>query len=73
MEVLLFDAGTKAAKEWFLSRYTYQTFKAEYYAFYPLLGIAYLFLEILPTILYKESVFSFSPKRVLKEMEALLS
>ena len=73
MEVLLFDAGTDAAKEWFLGRYTYQTFKAEYYAFYPLLGIAYLFLEILPTFLYKESVFSFSPKRVLKEMEKILS
>ena len=72
MEVLLFDAGTEAAKEWFLSRYTYKTFKAEYYAFYPMLGIAYLFLEILPTLLYKESIFSFSPKRVLKERETLL-
>lgn len=72
MEVLLYDAGAQSAKEWFLTRYKYKTFKAEYYAFYPMLGFIYFILEILPNILSRESVIDFSPSRVLKEMKELL-
>jgi len=72
MEVLLYDAGAKSAKEWFMRRYKFKTFKAEYYAFYPLLGFVYILLEVLPNILKRESVIDFSPSRVLKEMEELL-
>ena len=73
MEVLLYDSGAKSAKQWFIERYTFKEFKAEYYAFYPLLGFIYLLLEILPNLLIRESVIDFSPSRVLKEMEALLT
>ncbi len=73
MEVLLFDAGTETAKEWFVSRYTFQTFKIEFYAFYPLIGCMYLFLELVPNLFSRESIIDFSPDRVLKEMERLLS
>lgn len=73
IEVLLFDAGTVAAKEWFIDRYTFKTFKAEYYTFYPMLGFIYLLLEIIPNILSKHSIMNFSPARVLKEMEELLA
>ena len=73
MEVLLYDSGAISAKEWFLSRYTFKTFKAEYYAFYPMLGFVYVLLEIVPSLVSRESVIKFSPKRVLKEMKALLS
>ena len=72
MEVLLYDAGASSAKEWFVNRYTFKTFKAEYYAFYPLLGFIYVLLEIIPNLLSRESVIDFSPKRVLREMEELL-
>lgn len=72
MEVLLFDAGAKSAKEWFLSRYKFKEFKAEFYAFYPMIGFIYLLLEIIPNVLSRESVIDFSPSRVLKEMEELL-
>lgn len=72
MEVLLYDAGVKSAKDWFLSRYKFKDFKAEYYAFYPMIGFIYLLLEILPSLLSRESVIDFSPSRVLKEMEELL-
>lgn len=72
MEVLLFDAGAKSAKEWFSSRYKFKEFKAEFYAFYPMIGFIYLLLEIIPSILSRESVIDFSPTRVLKEMEELL-
>lgn len=72
MEVLLFDAGAQSAKEWFLTRYKFETFKVEFYAFYPMLGFIYIILEILPNLLSRESVIDFSPSRVLKEMEELL-
>ena len=72
MEVLLYDAGASSAKEWFLSRYKFKAFKAEYYAFYPMIGFIYLLLEIIPSVLSRESVIDFSPSRVLKEMEELL-
>lgn len=72
MEVLLFDAGAEGAKEWFISRYTFKTFKAEFYTFYPVLGFIYVLLEMIPGIFSKESLINFSPSRVLKEMESLL-
>jgi len=72
MEVLLYDAGAKSAKEWFLNHYTFKEFKAEFYAFYPLIGFTYILLEIIPNILSRESVIDFSPSRVLKEMKVLL-
>jgi len=72
MEVLLYDSGAVSAQEWFLSRYTFKTFKAEYYAFYPMIGFVYFLLEIVPSLLSRESIIDFSPRRVLKEMENLL-
>jgi len=73
MEVLLFDAGVKGAKEWFQTRYKFKSFKAEFYAFYPMIGFIYFILEILPNLFKRDSVVDFSPTRVLKEMEKLLS
>jgi len=72
MEVLLYDSGAKGAKEWFISRYKFKAFKAEFYAFYPMLGFIYLLLEIVPNALSRDSVIDFSPSRVLKEMETIL-
>jgi hypothetical protein len=72
MEVLLFYNGLKSAQEWFKERYTFKSFKNEYYAFYPMLFIAYLFLEWIPSLLYRESFLKFSPSKVLEVMEEIL-
>jgi hypothetical protein len=72
MEVLLCFNGSQSAKEWFMTRYTFKTFKMEYRAFYPLMGLLYVMLEVLPHLLSKERVARFSPSEVLKEMENLL-
>lgn len=72
MEVLLFYNGSVSAKEWFLARYTFKTFKMEYYAFYPLMGLLYVILEFIPHLFLKEKLVKFTPSKVLKEMETLL-
>ena len=72
MEVLLFYNHVKSAKEWFIARYTFKTFKNEYYAFYPMLVIAYVFLELIPSIFYRESFLKFHPSKILKVMEEIL-
>ena len=72
MEVLLFYNGSQSAKEWFVSRYNFKTFKIEYFAFYPLMGMLYILLEFIPYLFSKEKLVKFTPSKVLKEMEALL-
>ncbi len=72
MEVLLFYNGSQSAKEWFVARYDFKTFKIEYFAFYPLMGMLYVLLEFIPYLFTKERLVKFTPSKVLKEMEALL-
>lgn len=72
MEVLLFYNGSKSAEEWFIARYKFKTFKMEYYAFYPLMGLLYVVLEFIPYLFFKEKLVKFTPSKVLKEMEELL-
>ena len=72
MEVLLFYNGLKSAQEWFAERYTFKSFKNEYYAFYPMLMVAYFFLELVPSIFYRESFLKFEPSKVLEVMEEVL-
>ena len=72
MEVLLFYNGSESAKAWFMSRYDFKTFKMEYFAFYPLMGMLYILLEFIPYLFSKEKLLKFTPSKVLKEMEALL-
>lgn len=72
MEILLFYHGLKSAQEWFATRYTFASFKNEYYAFYPLLFLAYLFLEWIPSLFYRESFLKFEPKKVMEVMEEFL-
>ena len=72
MEVLLFYNGLKSAQVWFLERYTFTSFKNEYYAFYPMLFITYLFLELIPSFLYREHFLKFKPSKVLERMREFL-
>ena len=72
MEVLLFYNGSENAKAWFVSRYDFKTFKMEYFAFYPLMGMLYILLEFIHYLFYNERLVKFTPSKVLKEMEELL-
>lgn len=72
MEVLLFHNGSESAKVWFVARYKFKTFKMEYYAFYPLMGLLYVVLEFIPHLFLKEKLVKFTPSKVLKEMKELL-
>lgn len=72
MEILLFYNGSQSAKEWFVSRYDFKTFRMEYFAFYPLMGMLYILLEFIPYLFSKEKLVKFTPSKVLKEMEMLL-
>ncbi len=72
MEVLLFHNGSESAQEWFVSRYDFKTFKMEYRAFYPLMGLLYILLEFIPHLFSKEKLVKFTPSKVFKEMEELL-
>lgn len=72
MEVLLFANGSQSAKEWFMSRYTFKTFKIEYKVFYPLMGLLYVLLEVLPELFSRRGFVKFAPSEVLREMESLL-
>jgi len=68
----LFYNGLKSAREWFTKRYTYKSFKIEFLAFYPMLWVASVFLEWIPSVLYRESFLKFSPPKVLEEMRKIL-
>jgi uncharacterized membrane protein YedE/YeeE len=72
MQLLLFDHDINTAKEWFQNRYTQKSFTIEFYAFYPLLGIIYILIEYLPAIIYKDSILTFSPKRIQEKMDNFL-
>lgn len=72
MQLLLFDHDIKTSKDWFQSRYTKKSFEIEFYAFYPLLGALYILIEYLPALIYKDSMLSFSPKRVQEKMNDFL-
>ena len=72
MEILLFYNHVKSAKEWFIERYTFKSFKNEFYIFYPVMTIAYIFLELIPSIFYRESFLKFHPSKILEVMEEIL-
>ena len=72
MQVLLFYHYLKTATEWFKTRYTFKSFYYEYRVFYPMLWVAYFFLEFIPSIVYREDFLKFVPSRVLKEMKEIL-
>jgi len=73
MQVLLFYHHLKSATEWFKKRYTYSTFQREYTIFYPMLWVAYIFLEFIPSLLYREDFLRFIPSTVIEEIKSVLS
>ncbi len=47
-QVVLAMSGTKWALRWIKSRYKYKTLYVEVMIFYPMILLAYLFLELIP-------------------------
>jgi hypothetical protein len=72
MEVLLFYNHVKSAQKWFIERYTFKSFKNEYYVFYPMIVVVYIFLELIPSIFYRESFLKFHPSKLLEVIEKIL-
>ena len=73
IELLLVDQNAQSAIEWFKNRYTFESFKWEYYAFYPMLLIFYILIELLPSLLHRESIGRFSPHRIFEKMKDILN
>ncbi len=72
IEVLLVDNDVESAIDWFKSRYTFETFKREYYAFYPMMYLLYILVELLPSLMHREELKRFSPQQVLEKMQEML-
>ena len=72
IEVLLVDNDVKSAIEWFKKRYTFESFKWEYYAFYPMMLILYVLIELFPSLLHREQFKRFSPRQVFEKMRKIL-
>ncbi len=71
-EVLLLYHGLKSAQKWFKERYTFKSFSYEYKVFYPMFYVAYIFLELIPSIIYRERFVKFVPSKVLQVAKRLL-
>ncbi|MDD5406222.1 MAG: hypothetical protein PHE73_04670 [Sulfurovaceae bacterium] len=72
MQLLLFEHGAKGAKEWFIDRYTHRSFFVEYRFFYPLLGVVYLLLELLPYLIFKDNIAAFKPSAIADKIDKIL-
>lgn len=72
IEVLLVDNDVKSAIDWFKKRYTFESFKWEYYAFYPMMLILYVLIELFPSLLHREQFKRFSPRQVFEKMREIL-
>jgi len=73
IEVLLVGHNVESAKEWFRSRYTFESFILEYRVFYLMIMIVYLLVEILPWFLGQEKPKRFTPSQIIEEMREVLS
>jgi len=73
IEVLLVDNNVKSAIDWFRQRYTFKSFKWEYYAFYPMMLMLYVLIELFPNFLHGEELKRFSPRQVLEKMREILA
>jgi len=68
IEMLLAHNGVPSAIKWFKTHYTAKTFAIEFKVFYPMILAMYLFLEVIPGIIYREAILDFDPKELYKAM-----
>jgi hypothetical protein len=72
IELLLVDQNVESAIEWFQKRYTFKSFKQEYYVFLPMMYLLYTLIEILPSLFSRESFSRFSPSEVYEKIKKIL-
>ncbi len=72
IQLLLASHGVQNAIEWFEHRYSFEQFKMEYYAFLPILYLFFLLLEVIPSVLLREKVVSFEPKKIFLKIQKIL-
>jgi len=68
LQILLVNAGSEGALNWFREHYTFRAFEIEYRVFYPMLWIFYFLLEYLPDLLLRGNIISFYPGRIYRFM-----
>ncbi len=72
LQLLLVHHQVSTAIDWFVARYTYRTFRAEYRIFYPMLWLFYLLLDVIPSWVSREHLIRFNPGKVLTKMAEML-
>jgi|GEM_PF-394136 len=72
IELLLVDNGVQSAMDWFRQRYNFKSFLLEYYAFYPMIYLFYIIIELLPNLIHGEETKRFSPHEIVESMKQLL-
>ena len=68
IEMLLAHNGVPGAIKWFKTHYNTKTFAIEFKVFYPMILAMYLFLEVIPGIIYREAILDFEPKELYEAM-----
>ncbi len=60
-QALLLLNDVKGAKEWVKRWYSLRSFRRELIAFYPMIQLFYLLLEVIPHLVLKDKLISFNP------------
>ncbi|SFV61124.1 hypothetical protein MNB_SV-6-929 [hydrothermal vent metagenome] len=71
IELLLVYHDVPSAIDWFRDRYDFDSFRVEYYAFYPMTILLYLLIELLPNVWNGEKIERFSPHQIFEKMRDL--
>jgi hypothetical protein len=73
LEALLVAHKVTSAQEWFKQHYTFESFYREYLAFYPIIRLLYVVIEVLPTLLDLQKPKRFEPDEIVKTMYSILN
>ncbi|KIM10713.1 MAG: hypothetical protein KU38_07155 [Sulfurovum sp. FS08-3] len=72
-EALLVAHKVTSAQEWFKQRYTFESFYREYLAFYPIIRVLYIVIEVFPTLLDLQKPKRFEADEIVKTMRSILN
>ncbi len=68
-EVILGMSGSKVGREWLKKRHTYKMLYREVAAFYPMILVGYLFLEVIPHYIFRmKPLVKFDLDKLFREL-----
>lgn len=67
VQALLLLNDVESAKEWFKKRYSIKSFRREFIAFFPMMQLFYILLEVIPHYLLKDRVAEFDTDAIWKK------